>query len=130
MTIVTGDNILEIESLDNSTPSFSCFKYEKMGYCLYALKNTWVFPFKRTKVKLNIKMLTLPDRTIGLISGNNNPGYDVITKKAICKNDFIKINVISNRLLPFKIKKGSEIAILSIIPIKQCYAIGENIVER
>lgn len=122
MTFTEKENILEIESLNSDIPSFSCYIHEEMGYYLYALKNKWVFPFRKTKIKLNIAKAVLPDNTIGLISGERL-NYDVINKRVLHEHEYSEVTIVSKRLFPFKIIKGSVVAILSIVPSLECYTV-------
>ena len=125
MAITTcKDDILEIEPLYNNIPSLSCYMHVEMGYYLYALKDKWVFPFKKTKIKLNISKAILPSHSIGLITGSW-VDYDVIIKKAVHNSDFQEITIKSKVKFPFKISQGSTVAILSIVPSIQCYTVKD-----
>lgn len=116
------DPILEIMPVDESIPSLSEFIGDEMGYSLYALEDKWVFPWKRTKVRLNIASMTMPHQTFGIVS-ENCINYHVATTKITGSYELYSVTVIPKRLLPFKIHKGQSVAFLSIIPYVECHKI-------
>lgn len=130
MAIALKENILEVQPLNDSIPSLSKFIRDEMGYYLCALKDKWVFPFKRTRIKLNIASVTLPDNTIGIISGQWMC-YSVETKVAAYWHDFDEVTIVSKKLLPFKIKKGSVVANLFVISAMECHVVEhKNVIEK
>ena len=116
--------ILEIEPLDSNIPSCSQYQCDEAGYYLYTLKDKWIFPFKKTRINLNIKYIYLPNRCFGLITDDyiNRLDYDITPKRIINGFD-IFIEVRSRKLLPFKIRKGYEVAFLSIIHSEECHVL-------
>lgn len=116
-------NILEPMPVDSNIPSLSSFFQREMGYYLYALEDKWVFPFKYTEIKLNIGAISMPDDAIGIISGENNRYRIETTSRAF---EFHTITVTSKKLLPFKIRKGDAVAILSIVPTIVCHVVEQE----
>ena len=116
--------ILEIEPLDSNIPSCSQYQCDEAGYYLYTLKDKWIFPFKKTRIKLNIKYIYLPNHCFGLITDDyiNRLDYDITPKRIINGFD-IFIEVRSRKLLPFKIRKGYEVAFLSVIHSEECHVL-------
>ena len=122
---IEKDYILEVQSLDDSIPSCSQYQCDEAGYFLYSRKNKWVFPFKKTRIPLNILSITLPDNTIGIVSDvfSNSFLYHVKPKFIICGGECTYVEICSKSLLPFRIKKYETVAILRIIPTLECHAI-------
>lgn len=122
---IEKDYILEIQSLDDSIPSCSQYQCDEAGYFLYSRKNKWVFPFKRTRIPLNISSITLPDNTVGIISDAfiNSFSYSVKPNLIVHGGECTAIEIHSKSLLPFRIKKYETVAILRIIPTLECHAI-------
>ena len=122
---IEKDYILEIQSLDDSIPSCSQYQCDEAGYFLYSRKNKWVFPFKKTRIPLNISSITLPDNTVGIISDAfiNSFSYSVKPNLIVHGGECTAIEIHSKSLLPFRIKKYETVAILRIIPTLECYAI-------
>ena len=118
------ENILEVEPLDSNIPSCSQYQCDEAGYYLYTLKDKWIFPFKKTRIKLNIKYIYLPNHCFGLITDDyiNRLDYDIIPKR-ITNGFDIFIEVRSRKLLPFKIRKGYEVAFLSVIHSEECHVL-------
>lgn len=122
---IDKDLILTVESLDENIPSCSRYNRGLAGYFLYVFKDKWVFPFKRTKIKLNILTMTFPDNTIGIIDSNPvyNSDYDILSKYIINDLYGAYIEVRSKRLIPFKINKCTAISVLHIIPSLECHIV-------
>lgn len=122
---IEKDYILEIQSLDDSIPSCSQYQCGEAGYFLYSRKNKWVFPFKKTRIPLNISSITLPDNTVGIISDAfiNSFSYSVKPNLIVHGGECTTIEIHSKSLLPFRIKKYETVAILRIIPTLECHAI-------
>lgn len=122
---IEKDYILEIQSLDDSIPSCSQYQCDEAGYFLYSRKNKWVFPFKKTRIPLNISSITLPDNTVGIISDAfiNSFSYSVKLNLIVHGGECTVIEIHSKSLLPFRIKKYETVAILRIIPTLECHAI-------
>ena len=122
---IEKDYILEIQSLDDSIPSCSQYQCDEAGYFLYSRKNKWVFPFKKTRIPLNISSITLPDNTVGIISDAfiNSFSYSVKPNLIVHGGECTAIEIHSKLLLPFRIKKYETVAILRIIPTLECHAI-------
>ena len=118
------ENILEVEPLDSSIPSCSQYQCDEAGYYLYTFENKWIFPFKKTRIRLNIEYMYLPNNCFGLITDDyiNRLDYDIIPKR-ITKGFDVFIEVRSRKLLPFKIRKGYEVAFLSIIHSEECHVV-------
>ena len=118
------ENILEVEPLDSNIPSCSQYQCDEAGYYLYTFKNKWIFPFKKTRIRLNIEYMYLPNNCFGLITDDyiNRLDYDIIPKR-ITKGFDVFIEVRSRKLLPFKIRKGYEVAFLSIIHSEECHVV-------
>ena len=119
------ENILEVEPLDSNIPSCSQYQCDEAGYFLYSRKNKWVFPFKRTRIPLNILSITLPDNTVGIVSDAfiNSFSYSVKPNLIVHGGEYTAIEIHSKSLLPFRIKKYETVAILRIIPTLECHAI-------
>ena len=64
---IEKDYILEVQSLDDSIPSCSQYQCDEAGYYLYTFENKWIFPFKKTRIRLNIEYMYLPNNCFGLI---------------------------------------------------------------
>ena len=122
---IEKDYILEVQSLDNSIPSCSQYQCDEAGYFLYSRKNKWIFPFKKTRIPLNISSITLPDNTVGIISDAfiNSFSYSVKPNLIVHGGECTAIEIHSKSLLPFRIKKYETVAILRIIPTLECHAI-------
>ena len=122
---IEKDYILEVQSLDDSIPSCSQYQCEEAGYFLYTRKNKWIFPFKKTRIPLNISSITLPDNTVGIISDAfiNSFSYSVKPNLIVHGGECTAIEIHSKSLLPFRIKKYETVAILRIIPTLECHAI-------
>ena len=122
---IEKDYIQEIQSLDNSIPPCSQYQCDEAGYFLYSRKNKWIFPFKRTRIQLNILSITLPDNTVGIISDAfiNSFSYKVKPNLIVHDGECTSIEIRSKSLLPFRIKKYETVAILRIIPTLECHAI-------
>ena len=130
MTILQNkqkDYILEVKSLNENDPS--CLRYQRdlAGYLLCTAKNQWVFPFKKTRIKLNIESILLPDNTVGIINNIyfSTSCFEVINNVVTSITDFSYIDIRSRKLFPFKIKKGTNIAMLYIIPTIECYIVKD-----
>lgn len=119
------EKILEVESLDKDIPSCSQYKCDETGYYLCSKRDQWVFPFFKKKIQLNIDNIYLPNHCFGLITDkySNRLDYNVTTKRVAHCFDFTFIEIRSRRLLPFKIKKGREVALLSVIYSEECHTI-------
>ena len=122
---IEKDYILEVQSLDDSIPPCSQYQCDEVGYFLYSRKNKWVFPFKKTRIPLNILSITLPDNTIGIVSDvfTNSFLYNVKPNFVVYGGECTAIEIHSKSLLPFRIKKYETVAILRIIPTLECHAI-------
>ena len=122
---IEKDYILEIQSLDNSIPPCSQYQCDEAGYFLYSRKNKWIFPFKRTRIQLNILSITFPDNTVGIISDAfiNSFSYNVKPNLIVHDGECTAIEIRSKSLLPFRIKKYETVALLRIIPTLECHAI-------
>ena len=122
---IEKDYILEVQSLNDSIPSCSQYQGDEAGYFLYSRKNKWVFPFKRTRIPLNILSITLPDNTVGIVSDAfiNSFSYSVKPNLIVHGGEYTAIEIHSKSLLPFRIKKYETVAILRIIPTLECHAI-------
>ena len=120
-----SDYILEVKPLDKNIPACSQYQRAASGYFLYSRQNQWVFPFFKKKIKFNIKDIYLPSDCIGIITDSYQNVYDykVITKRIISHEYDYFIKIRSRKLLPFKIKKGWNIALLSIIPSIECHTV-------
>ena len=122
---IEKDYILEVQSLNDSIPSCSQYQCDEAGYFLYSRKNKWVFPFKRTRIPLNILSIILPDNTVGIVSDMfiNSFSYSVKPNLIVHGGECTAIEIHSKSLLPFRIKKYETVAILRIIPTLECHAI-------
>ena len=122
---IEKDYILEVQSLDDSIPSCSQYQCDEAGYFLYSRKNKWVFPFKRTRIPLNILSITLPDNTVGIVSDVfiHSFSYSVKPNLIVHGGECTAIEIHSKSLLPFRVKKYETVAILRIIPTLECHAI-------
>ena len=89
------------------------------GLDMYSTEDTWIFPFIPRKVKLNIA-IELPEQTFGLMtsrSGFSLKGNFVIP--GIIDETFrgqVSATMVRFNILPKKIKKGTRVAQLIIIP--------------
>lgn len=126
-----NDNILEYLERDKNLPAIY-LSHSKTEYDLFTLKTKWVWPFKITKIPVNLRMMT-PDNTIGIIMGKDSAadmGLEIhsgiiheLTPFGFAFQE-LHINVHKIGILPRRIKAGSSIAQIIIIPYVQC-----NLVE-
>ena len=122
---IEKDYILEVQSLDDSIPSCSQYQCGEAGYFLYSRKNKWVFPFKRTRIPLNILSKVLPDNTVGIVSDMfiNSFSYSVKPNFIVYDGECTAIEIRSKSLIPFRIKAQETVAVLRIVPTLECHAI-------
>ena len=125
MKNIEKDYILEVQSLDDSIPPCSRYQCNKAGYFLYSRKNKWIFPFKKTRIPLNILSIVLPDNTIGIVGDAfiNSFLYSVKTNFVVHEKECTSIAIRSKKLLPFRIKKDDTIAVLRIIQTLECHTL-------
>lgn len=105
----------------NVVDGIAMYKHSKgdAGFDLYSTKDTWIFPFRTTKVELNIRC-KIPEGYFGLVtsrSGESLKGNFVVP--GIIDSNYIGIiSAIVTRigLFPKKIKKGTRIAQMILIP--------------
>ena len=122
------DPILEITPVNDNIPSLSEFIGAEMGYYLCALKDKWIFPFIRNKVRLNIASITMPSNTFGIVSINCEQYYTEFTK-VTGSIDLYDVTVISKQFLPFKIFEGEAVVSLSIVPFIECHVVEHKNIE-
>ena len=92
------------------------------GYDLYSTKTIWIFPFMIRKIPLNLKV-ELKERTMGFVtsrSGETLKG-NIVIPGIIDPNYRGQLSALVTRvgLLPRRIKKGTRIAQMLIIPFKE-----------
>ena len=122
---IEKDYILEVQSLDNSILPCSQYQCDEVGYFLYSRKNKWIFPFKKTRIPLNILSIVLPDNAIGIVGDAfiNSFLYSVKTNFVVHEKECTSIEIRSKKLLPFRIKKDDTVAVLRIIPTLECHTL-------
>lgn len=118
------EKILEYKIIDDRKPAF--YSNDKnAGLVLYSRETKWIWPWKITDIALNAA-ISLPNDTFGLITTmSNDKGIKVISD-AITANwvgtAFVKAHRIG--LLPRKIKEGTEIAKLTVVPYSECHLVN------
>lgn len=120
--------ILEYKMRDFNYPPFT-YNQHSAGYDLYTIKSKWIWPFKVTKIPINTIMV-LPDNTFGMITQRAvaaDMGLEVLGGivneldwMSTCFHPSPFINVKRIGLLPKKLKAGSSIAQVIIIPRLEC----------
>lgn len=92
---------------------------EDAGYDLYVSEDTWVWPFKVSKVPLNIAC-ELPNGTFGWCTGRSGmTSNGLVTLPGIVDNTYRgQIHALMFRigLLPKKVKKGERVSQLIVLP--------------
>ncbi len=109
-----------------------CFYHRKndCGYDIYTAKTKWVWPFRVTKIPVNFKC-ALPENTFGLItlrSSMYDKGIHVLNG-AIDETYRGHPHIAAHRigLLPKRIKAGSRIAQMIIIPYVEVMLVKTSI---
>lgn len=129
ITNVKVGDILEYQIIDSKIPAF-LHNSKDAGYDLYTVKTKWIWPFKITKIPVNIKMI-LPDNTFGLITTRScvyDMGIDILN--GIIDEPYRGIPHVAGYrvgLWPKRIPKGSRIAQLIILPYVEPYFVESEI---
>lgn len=103
---------------DSKVPVFK-HKFGDAGYDLYAVEDKWIWPFSVTKIKTNIKMEIPPGYLGWVTSRSGQTEIGNYTLAGIIDSGYRGIvHIMMSRigLLPRKIKKGTRVAQLIIIP--------------
>lgn len=113
--------IFEYTPLNSSANSI--LEEDKISYMVYPLKDTWVFPWRYKKVKLNIAKSYLPEYHVGFIDSCNYCKFDIPCRIIAPTEDngFEYILVKPRGILPKKIKTDEPIVKISIIKATQCH---------
>lgn len=123
ITKSSQDFILEYKPLNDKIDSLSVDR-GNCGYKLYTEKDKWVFPWKTVKIPINAK-LWLPGRALGLLIPEESTynKFEIFTKTipACCSEPFVAVK--SSGILPRKIKAGTCIAEMIILPYIECYTL-------
>lgn len=104
--------------------AFKVFKHDlgDAGYDLYATEDKWIFPFVITKIPCNCKV-ELPDGHFGLVTSRSGMSLrGNITIPGIIDSTYRgQISAIVTRigLLPRKIKRGTRVSQLIVIPYRE-----------
>lgn len=116
--------LLEVKS-PNADPSCSPYNGDEAGYHLYAERDTWLLPFCKRKVKINIEGILFPDRSIGIVTGveHNSDLFDVDFRASANSSGFIWVTVRSKKPYPIKIEQFQEVALLAVIPSLECLVV-------
>lgn len=97
-------------------------KFGDAGYDLYTTKDMWVWPFKVIKIPLNCK-IEIPDGTFGLItsrSGMSLAGLFTIPGIVDCiYRGQVSAIMFRFGLFPKKVKKGTRLCQLIVVPYKE-----------
>ncbi len=110
--------VVNYNTVDESLDAFK-HKDGDAGYDMYSTKSMWIFPFIPRKVPVNLRA-ELPQKHFGLMtsrSGESSKG-NVVIPGIIDSNYRGQMAAIMFRigLLPRRIKKGTRIAQLIIVP--------------
>ncbi|OQY09074.1 MAG: hypothetical protein B6I28_03700 [Fusobacteriia bacterium 4572_132] len=112
---------MKIKKFDNKIPGYKTRKGDA-GYDLFTTKTIWLFPFKISNVKLNIKC-QLPKETFGFITSRSGLGSNgIVVVNGIIDEiyrGYLNASVYSLKFLPRIIKKGTKIAQMVIIPYEE-----------
>jgi dUTP pyrophosphatase len=126
---ITTDRVLEYEPVNEGE---ECFFHRPgdAGYDLYTLKTKWIWPWKVTKIPVNVK-IALPTNTFGLITLRScmyDKGVNILNG-IIDEIYRDKPHIAAHRIgfLPMKIKAGSRIGQMVIIPYVEACMIKSQI---
>lgn len=128
-SVLNVGRILEYEVVNKEFPTFY-HNQGDAGYDIYTSKTKWVWPFKITKIPVNVK-IALPNNTFGLVTVRScmcDKGIDVLN--GIIDEPYRGVpHVATHRIgiLPRRIKAGSRIAQLVIIPYVECHLVESKI---
>lgn len=110
------DTTINCKEIISDIPVFKT-KNGDAGYDLYVTKDIWIFPFRVTKVPVNM-CIELPEGTYGLVTSRSGQSLKgVFTIPGIVDETYrgqISAIVTKIGLLPTRIKKGERIAQLVI----------------
>lgn len=114
---ITSDKILEYEPVNDE----ECFFHRRgdAGYDLYTLKTKWVWPWKVTKIPVNVK-IALPSNTFGLVTLRScmyDKGINILNG-TIDETYRDTPHIAAHRIgfLPKRVKAGSRIGQMIMIP--------------
>ena len=117
-----NNDILEYMALNKTTP----VNFTKTGVVLFLNEPKWIFPFKKTKLLANVKVV-IPDKTFGLITSLGYNGIDVFTDVINESDDtYVYIKVKRTGLFPKKLKNDMPIALLTIVPCVEFQLVENN----
>lgn len=120
--------ILEYQQIN---PEIEAFFHRKKdaGYDLYTLETKWIWPFKITKIPVNIRV-ALPDNTFGLVTIRScmyDKGVSILN--GIIDEPYRGIpHIAAHKIgfLPRKIKAGSRIGQMVILPYVECMPVPND----
>lgn len=116
------ESIICYNSVDEELPTF-LNKEGDAGYDLYITKDTYIFPFVPKKVPLNLRA-EIPMNFFGMVTGRSGESLfgNVVIPGIIDPNYRGQMSAIMFRvgLLPKKLKRGTRVAQLLIIPYANC----------
>lgn len=120
----TKDAIVEFTSEDMDYP-VGLYKFESDKGCrLCTYKNKWIFPWKYTSVPINARIV-FPDDAIGLIHQASHYEYKFTMRAKILESGSVGcLQVKARGIFPKRIHAGEDIAMLYVIPRKECYIIN------
>lgn len=108
---------VKYEVIDKDIPHFKIGSSESAGIDMYAIKDTWIFPFRVTKVPVNLKV-QLQKGMLGLMTSRSGMSLKgVFCVPGIIDSDYrgdLSAIVTKIGILPRKIKKGERVAQLII----------------
>lgn len=113
--------MLKANYVDESIP-YCLHKNGDAGYDMYCTEDTWIFPFRCKLVPLNFKC-EIPEGNYGLVTSRSGESLNgnVVIPGIIDSPYRGQIKAIMTRIgfLPKKIKKGTRIAQMIIMPFKE-----------
>lgn len=115
--------IMKVKSMTKELPIFATRKGDA-GYDLYTTETVWLWPFHVNTVKLNIKC-QLPSNTFGFITSRSGLGSKgIVVVNGIIDEiyrGYFHASIYKIGLLPKRIKKGTKIAQMIIVPYVDPY---------
>lgn len=118
------------ETINNKIGTF-LHKHGDAGYDLYTTEDRWVFPFRVVKIPLNCKV-EIPEDHFGLITSRSGmsvlglftiPGIIDSIYRGQCNAIMFRVG-----LFPKKIKAGTRVCQIIIVPYREMHWKKKNIV--
>lgn len=131
VNVLQPEPIIECVPYNKDLPSISKTDADRGFICLHALEDTWIFPWKYRNVMLNIDKIYLPERHIGIISSVYSKIYPDLIE---VKTQIVQMKRFPNGIkirngygfLPYKIRAGTAVAVLHMIPVFECQPLTER----